>query len=92
MLGFDYIFDTNFSADMTNVEEATELLHRLNDPNAVLLMFISCCPAWVNYLEKSRPDLLPYLSSCKSPLAMLSSVIKNVFPKKSELKEKEFIM
>ena len=81
-LGFDYIFDTNFSADMTIVEEATELLHRLNDPNAVLLMFISCCPAWVNYLEKNRPDLLPYLSSCKSPLAMLSSVIKNVFPRK----------
>ena len=81
-LGFDYIFDTNFSADMTIVEEATELLHRLNDPDAVLPMFTSCCPAWVNYLEKSRPDLLPHLSSCRSPLAMLSSVIKNVFPKK----------
>ena len=82
MLGFDYIFDTNFSADMTIVEEATELVHRLNDPDAVLPMFTSCCPAWVNYLEKSRPDLLPHLSSCRSPLAMLSSVIKNVFPKK----------
>ena len=82
MLGFDYIFDTNFSADMTIVEEATELIHRLNDPDAVLPMFTSCCPAWVNYLEKSRPDLLPHLSSCRSPLAMLSSVIKNVFPKK----------
>ena len=81
-LGFDYIFDTNFSADMTIVEEATELLHRLNDPDAVLPMFTSCCPAWVNYLEKSRPDLLSHLSSCRSPLAMLSSVIKNVFPKK----------
>ena len=82
MLGFDYIFDTNFSADMTIVEEATELVHRLNDPDAVLPMFTSCCPAWVNYLEKSRPDLLPHLSSCRSPLAMLSSVIKNVFPRK----------
>jgi NADH-quinone oxidoreductase subunit G len=82
MLGFDYIFDTNFSADMTIVEEATELIHRLNDPDAVLPMFTSCCPAWVNYVEKSRPDLIPHLSSCRSPLAMLSSVIKNVFPKK----------
>ena len=82
MLGFDYIFDTNFSADMTIVEEASELIHRLNDPDAVLPMFTSCCPAWINYIEKSRPDLIPHLSSCRSPLAMLSSVIKNVFPKK----------
>ena len=82
MLGFDYIFDTNFSADMTIVEEATELIHRLNDPNAALPMFTSCCPAWVNYIEKSRPDLIPHLSSCRSPMGMLSSVIKNVFPKK----------
>ena len=81
-LGFDYIFDTNFSADMTIVEEATELVHRLGDPDAVLPMFTSCCPAWVNFIEKSRPDLIPHLSSCRSPLAMLSSVIKNVFPKK----------
>ena len=82
MLGFDYIFDTNFSADMTIVEEATELIHRLNDPDAVLPMFTSCCPAWVNYVEKSRPELIPHLSSCRSPLTMLSSVIKNIFPKK----------
>jgi iron only hydrogenase large subunit-like protein len=67
---------------MTIVEEATELVHRLNDPDAVLPMFTSCCPAWINYIEKSRPDLIPHLSSCRSPLAMLSSVIKNVFPKK----------
>jgi NADH-quinone oxidoreductase subunit G len=45
-------------------------------------MFTSCCPAWVNYIEKSRPDLISHLSSCRSPLAMLSSVVKNVFPKK----------
>ena len=45
-------------------------------------MLTSCCPAWVNYIEKSRPDLIPNLSSCRSPLAMLSSVVKNIFPKK----------
>lgn len=82
MLGFDYVFDTNFAADMTIVEEATELVQRLNDKNAVLPMFTSCCPAWVNYVEKSDPSLIPHLSSCRSPMSMLSSVIKNVFPKK----------
>ena len=81
-LGFDYIFDTTFSADMTIVEEATEFVNRLNDPEAVFPMFTSCCAAWVNYIEKSRPDLIPHLSSCRSPLSMLSSVIKNIFPKK----------
>ena len=81
-LGFDYIFDTTFSADMTIVEEATEFINRLYDPEAVLPMFTSCCPAWINYIEKSRPDLIPHLSSCRSPLSMLSSVIKNIFPKK----------
>ena len=82
-LGFDYVFDTNFGADLTIVEEATELLHRINDPeNSVFPMLTSCCPAWVNYIEKSRPDLIPNLSSCRSPLAMLSSVVKNIFPKK----------
>ena len=81
-LGFDYVFDTNFGADLTIVEEATEFLHRLNDPDAIFPMFTSCCPAWVNYVEKSRPDLIPHLSSCRSPMAMLSSVVKNIFPKK----------
>ena len=81
-LGFDYVFDTNFSADLTIVEEATELLHRMNDPEAVFPMFTSCCPAWVNYIEVSRPDLIPNLSSCRSPMSMLSSVVKNIFPKK----------
>ena len=82
MLGFDYIFDITFAADMTVVEEATEFVKRFNDPDAVLPMFTSCCPAWVNYVEKTRPDLIPHLSSCKSPLSMLSSVIKNIFAKK----------
>lgn len=48
LLGFDYVFDTNFGADLTIVEEATELIQRLNDPDAVFPMFTSCCPAWVN--------------------------------------------
>ena len=82
ILGFDYIFDTNFGADMTIVEEATEFVQRLNDPDAIFPMFTSCCPAWVNYVEKSQPDLIPNLSSCRSPVGMISSAIKNAFPKK----------
>ena len=81
-LGFDYVFDTNFGADLTIVEEATELIDRMNDPEAVFPMFTSCCPAWINYIEISRPDLIPNLSSCRSPLSMLSAVVKNIFPKK----------
>jgi len=81
-LGFDYVFDTNFGADLTIVEEATELIHRMNDPEAVFPMFTSCCPAWVNYIEISRPDLIPNLSSCRSPLSMLGAVVKKIFPKK----------
>ena len=82
MLGFDYIFDITYAADMTVVEEATEFVKRFNDPEAVLPMFTSCCPAWINYIEKNRPDLIPHLSTCRSPLSMLSSVIKNIFAKK----------
>ena len=82
LLKFDYIFDTTFGADMTIVEEATEFINRLNDPEAVLPMFTSCCPAWINYIEKSRPDLISHLSSCRSPMSMLSSVVKNIFAKK----------
>ena len=89
MLGFDYIFDTTFSADMTVVEEATEFINRLYDPEGVLPMFTSCCPAWINYIEKSRPDLIPNLSSCRSPMSMLSSIIKNVFAKKIGVSKNE---
>ena len=89
MLGFDYIFDTTFSADMTVVEETTEFINRLYDPEGVLPMFTSCCPAWINYIEKSRPDLIPNLSSCRSPMSMLSSIIKNVFAKKIGVSKNE---
>nr|WNF20778.1 hydrogenase [synthetic construct] len=86
MLGFDYVFDTLFGADLTIMEEGTELRHRLQDhleqhPNKEepLPMFTSCCPGWVAMVEKSNPELIPYLSSCKSPQMMLGAVIKNYF-------------
>ena len=80
-LGFDYVYDTNYSADLTIVEEAGELVQRLKNPNAVFPMFTSCCPAWVNYVEQSAPDFIPNLSSCRSPQGMLSSLVKNYLPK-----------
>lgn len=68
-LGFDYVFDTNFGADLTVMEEATELLSRLRDRSG-LPLFTSCCPGWVNWVELNRPDLLPHLSTTKSPQQM----------------------
>ncbi len=79
-LGFNYVFDTNFSADLTIMEEANEFLDRLNNKK-VLPLFTSCCPAWVRYMETQHPDMLGHLSSCKSPQGMLSPVLKELMPK-----------
>lgn len=82
-IGFDLIFDTNFSADLTILEEATEFVGRLTN-GGVLPLFTSCCPAWVRYLETQHPDMLPHLSTCKSPQGMLSPVMKELLPKYHE--------
>lgn len=74
-LGANYVFDTNFGADMTVMEEAHELVERLNSGEN-LPMFTSCCPGWVKFAEIFFPDKLNLLSTCKSPIAMLGSVIK----------------
>ncbi|GAB2874690.1 NADH-dependent [FeFe] hydrogenase, group A6 [Pseudoduganella ginsengisoli] len=76
-LGFDYIFDSNFGADLTIMEEATELLGRLAAPSRHRLpLFTSCCPGWVNWVEINRPDLLPHLSTAKSPQQMHGALTK----------------
>ncbi|MYM73925.1 2Fe-2S iron-sulfur cluster binding domain-containing protein [Duganella sp. FT134W] len=82
-LGFDYVFDSNFGADLTIMEEATELLERLKAPDAgnaqlpfQLPLFTSCCPGWVNWVEINRPDLLPHLSTTKSPQQMHGALTK----------------
>ncbi|GBG78309.1 hypothetical protein CBR_g26339 [Chara braunii] len=77
-LGFDYVFDTNFSADLTIMEEATELLGRVKS-GGPFPMFTSCCPGWINMVEKTYPELIPNLSSCKSPQQMLGAVVKSHF-------------
>lgn len=87
-IGFDLIFDTNFSADLTILEEATEFVGRLTN-GGVLPLFTSCCPAWVRYLETQHPDMLAHLSTCKSPQGMLSPVMKELLPKYHEGYTKE---
>ena len=82
-IGFDLIFDTNFSADLTIIEEATEFIGRLSN-KGTLPLFTSCCPAWVRYLETQHPDMLGHLSTCKSPQGMLSPVMKELLPKYHE--------
>ena len=76
-IGFDLIFDTNFSADLTIMEEANEFVERLTQ-KGTLPMFTSCCPAWVRYMETQHPDMLGHLSTCKSPQGMLSPVMKEL--------------
>jgi len=82
-LGFDYVFDTNFAADLTIMEEGTEFLTRLQNQNKNqdnspkhLPLFTSCCPGWVNWVEINRPDLLPHLSTAKSPQQMHGALTK----------------
>ena len=77
-LGFDRVYDTNFGADITIMEEAAELVDRLTHPgeHGPLPMTTSCCPAWVKYVELEHPDLIPHLSSCKSPVGMAAALIK----------------
>lgn len=85
-LGFDEVYDTSLSADLTVIEESNEFLDRLNN-NGVFPMFTSCCPGWIQYVEKMHPELLPNVSSCRSPMSMFSSVIKDYYNKKDDGKE-----
>ena len=84
-LGGDYILDTNFGADMTIMEEASELLERVINSDAVLPQFTSCCPAWVKFAETFYPEFLPNLSTAKSPIAMQAPTQKTYFAEKMGL-------
>ncbi|MEK6264240.1 MAG: [FeFe] hydrogenase, group A [Clostridium sp.] len=74
-LGFNRIYDTNFAADLTIMEESNELIKRVTE-GGVLPMFTSCCPAWVKFIEQACPELIPHLSSCKSPMQMAGTMFK----------------
>ena len=86
MLGFDYVYDTAFAADLTIVEEATEFIKRFTEKDR-LPQLTSCCPAWVNYVEKYAPEFLPNLSSARSPMQMMGPVIKADFEQKGGKRE-----
>lgn len=87
-IGFDLVFDTNFAADLTIMEEASEFIERIKKGEN-LPIFTSCCPAWVKYVEQSRPEYIKNLSTCRSPLSMMSPVLKELLPKYFENYTKE---
>ena len=90
--GFDRVWDTNFSADLTIMEEGTEFLGRIKN-GGVFPQFTSCCPAWVNYVEKYYPQLIPNLSSAKSPQQMFGAVAKTYGARNCDVKpEKMFVV
>lgn len=91
-LGFDKVFDTNFSADLTIMEEGYELLNRLNN-GGTLPMITSCSPGWINFVEKNYPDLLPNVSSCKSPQQMFGAIAKTYYADKMGIpRDKMFVV
>ena len=75
-MGFDEIYDTSTSADLTVLEESNELAKRLGEGKAELPLFSSCCPAWVRYCETRYPELMEHVSTCKSPMQMFAAVIR----------------
>jgi formate dehydrogenase major subunit len=77
-LGFDKVFDFTFAADLTIVEETTEFINRISE-KGVMPQFTSCCPGWVNFVERRYPELIPHLSTCKSPQQMMGATVKNHF-------------
>ena len=96
-LGFDYVFDTDFAADLTIMEEGTELLDRLNrhlkgDKTARLPILTSCCPGWVNFFEEYFPDLKDVPSTSKSPQQMFGAIAKTYFADKIKVNRKDLVV
>lgn len=89
-LGFDYVLDTTFGADLTIMEEASELIDRIKNKKT-MPQFTSCCPAWIKYLEIYHPKLIDHLSTCKSPIGMQGSVIKNYYSLLMDIPKEDII-
>ncbi len=90
-LGFDKVYDTNFAADLTIMEEGTELLSRIKN-GGTLPMITSCSPGWINYAEYNYGDLLPHLSTCKSPHQMQGAILKSYYAEKNGIDPKDIFV
>ncbi|MEJ5226482.1 NADH-dependent [FeFe] hydrogenase, group A6 [Thermodesulfovibrio sp.] len=90
-LGFDAVFDTNWSADLTIMEEGYELIHRIKN-GGVLPQFTSCSPGWIKFLEEFYPDLIPHISSCKSPQQMLGPIAKTYYAQKKGISPEDIFV
>jgi NADH-quinone oxidoreductase subunit G len=90
-LGFDKVYDTSFSADLTIWEEATEFVNR-KQKGGTLPLFTSCCPAWVKMAEHDFPEILENLSTCRSPQQMFGSVAKEVLPKELGIRREDLVV
>jgi len=96
-LGFDYVFDTNFGADLTIMEESAELLNRISrhlagDKDVRLPILTSCCPGWVNFFEYYYPDLLDIPSTARSPQQMFGAIAKTYFADKIKINRKDMVV
>ncbi|HPO13001.1 MAG TPA: NADH-dependent [FeFe] hydrogenase, group A6 [Candidatus Hydrogenedentes bacterium] len=87
-LGFKYVFDTSFTADLTIMEEGSELVHRVSN-NGKLPMLTSCSPGWIKFVEEFYPDFIPNVSTCKSPQQMMGAIIKSFFAERMKLDPKQ---
>ena len=90
-LGFDKVFDTNFSADLTIMEEGTEIIERIKSGKNLPIL-TSCCPGWINFIEHNFPDLLDIPSSCKSPQQMFGAIAKSYYAEKIGVKPEDLIV
>ena len=90
-LGFDKVFDTDFAADLTIMEEANEFIGRVQT-GGVLPMITSCSPGWIKYCEYYYPELIPHLSSCKSPQQMMGAIIKTYYANKMSIDPKNIVV
>ena len=87
-LGFNNVYDTNFTADLTIMEEGTELINRVTT-GGILPIMTSCCPGWINLAEQEYPEILPHISSCKSPQQMFGTLAKTYFAEKENIDPKD---
>ncbi len=90
-IGFNRVYDTNYAADLTIMEEGTEFIHRVKN-NGVLPMITSCSPGWIRYAEFEYPDLLDHLSSCKSPHMMFGAILKSYYAQKKGIDPRDIVV